>query len=245
MEKLSPWQPPFPPLSGHRSPVSMKVSPFPPHPSIPGSASTAPGVLTVQGEGEAAMTQKQQGCCWHSCNRPPESPCHNGERQGIPTVQCAGISSTHSPLPHLAWQIHPLPPACVPTVSARWAGGARPTAGHLDRHSDPRAAGTGAEIKRRPLPLHVAVGALFPYEFHYCKLKLTAPIEYYQVLPEQPVVPFLALTTLSLMRQMHCRDFSPAQAASPPVSPSTPAANLMLPPAPAPSLPARGAGSSA
>lgn len=135
----------------------------------------------------------------------------------------------------------PVSPQSVPDGR----GGPRPTAGHLDRHSDPRAAGTGAEIKRRPLPLHVAVGALFPYEFHYCKLKLTAPIEYYQVLPEQPVVPFLALTTLSLMRQMHCRDFSPAQAASAPVSPSTPAANLMLPPAPAPSLPARGAGSSA
>ena len=29
LEKLSPWQPPFPPPSGHRSPVSMKVSPPP------------------------------------------------------------------------------------------------------------------------------------------------------------------------------------------------------------------------
>lgn len=130
-------------------------------------------------------------------------------------VQCAGSSSTHSPLPHPAWQIHPLP-ACVPLASARWAGGPCSAAEHLDRrrHPDPRAAGTGAEIKMCPLPPHVAVGAVFPFDFSYFNSKSAAPIKHYQVLPERPVAPFLALTTPSLMRQMRCRDLSPTQATS-------------------------------
>ena len=62
-----------------------------------------------------------------------------------------------------------------------------------------RAVGTGAEIKKRPLPPHTALGAASVIHFN---LKSAAPIKRCQVLPEQPVVPFLALTAPSLMRQM-------------------------------------------
>lgn len=130
----------------------------------------------------------------------PSTPCCIRGSQGIPMVQHAGTSSTHSPLPH-ASKATPLCPCLRPHGQANVGRGLHSAAGHGDRYRhapDTHAVGTGQRSKCVP-SLHTWLWVL-----RFCMISVicfnsqsAAPNERCQVLPEQPMVPFLALTTNS------------------------------------------------
>lgn len=155
LEKLSPWQPPYPPPSGHRSPVSMKVSTPPSFPISP------PWEVPAEPQGcrWSSLGEKLQGCWWHSCKQPPKTPTPRQRKPGHP--HGAVCRDLQHPLPSApCWQGNP-------TVSLTWAERPHFAAGLGDgcTHPNTCAVGTEAEIKTCPLPLHVALGAAFPYDF--------------------------------------------------------------------------------
>lgn len=167
-------------------------------------------------------------------------PCHIGGSQGIPTVQHAGTSSTHSPLSH-ARKATPPPPCLHPRGRSSAGRGATlccRTWGWMQACTLTHVLlGLGHSSKRVPS------FCTRPWVLCFCTLsviyfnsKSAAPIKHCQVLPEQPMVPFLALTTPSLMRQMRSPGPFPKYGSVSPASLSAPAANPMLPPMPAPSL---------
>lgn len=165
-------------------------------------------------------------------------PCHIGGGQGIPMVQHAGTGSMHSPLPH-ARKATPPPPCLHPWGRSSAGRGVTiccRTWGWMQAHTLTHVLlGLGHSSKR------VSSFCTWPWvlcfrtlSVIYFNSKSAAPIKHCQVLPEQPMVPFLALTTPSLMRQMRSPGPFPKYGSVSPASPSAPTVNPMLPPMPAP-----------